>query len=444
MKKVPVLVLALLVFFLPTVQAQVAPGAKRVALVIGQSKYQFVSPLSNPANDADDIAEKLKGLGFEVILRKDVRLKSTLIRIIEEFGDRIPTDGVALLFYAGHGAQADGNNYLIPTGANTSSEAQLKDQGVGLDVIMGAMSNPDKHMNIIIIDACRNSLRKRVRELPEGLAAIVGPRGTYVAYATAPGSVAAELPSQRNGLFTKHLLNRVGTPGMKIEDIFKFIRQDVTNDRANEVGQMPWDASSLLSDFYFNPVAASLVIVSNKPGLDVYLNEKMIGTTSMRGQRFRVSNIETGRPQLVTGKIAGSVDVVKRLTVGIAEEAVVELGESTQPTQPTLISITEIPPYDPKGGREGWTDIAGEISIDSPQDYNVVLYSWTDKWYVQPVVGREFTQVRADGKWSARIHRGTNYAALLVKRTFIPPPITYNLPEEGGDVIAVTSVEGTK
>jgi Uncharacterized protein containing caspase domain len=371
------------------------PSGKRSALVLGNSNY-LQGRLKNPANDAEDMAKALRELGFEVTLKKDVRFRSDMVKLIEEFGQKITLNSTALFFYAGHGAQVNGKNYLIPTAAMINDGEDLKDQGVSLDLVIGSMSGPDNHFNIVIIDACRSDLlTKRIRDIPRGLAAVVGPRGTYIAYATAPGSVASD-GKGRNGLFTGHLLNNLRTPGLKIEEMFKRVRRDVINDSENDTGQMPWDASSMTEEFAFNP---------------------------------RVDMPQATNPR---------VDM---------SQATFKLTSTPLPSRPyggSDIRITLIPIYDPIGGEGTSAKIEGEVSGAVPQNAQVVLYSWTDKGYIQPTQAQPFTEIAPDGKWSAEIHTGTRYAALLVKPGFKPRFIMFNLPTVGGDVIAVASVTGAK
>ena len=350
----------------------------RIALIIGNKKYS-PGELKNSVNDANDMAKALKELGFEVTLGINIRTKEEMIKLINGWSTTIPANGVALFYYAGHGVQVDGNNYLIPVSAKITNGEEVKQQGVDLEYILGVMTAPDNHLNIIIIDACRNTLRSYPRGL-SGLAPVVGSRGTYIAYSTAPGSFASDGASQ-NGLFTEHLLKHIKTPRLNIEDLFKLVRRDVTNDKNNGVGQLPWDASSMLVDFYFDPE-------SNKHPIEP-------------------------KPEIPS------------------------------PDAPT-IRITVVPAYDPMGGGEPLAKIEGKISGLGSGNFRVVLYSWTDKWYIQPTQANPFTKIEQDGRWSAFIHGGTKYAALLVRPDFKPQYITFKLPNIGGEVVAVTTVEGQR
>lgn len=228
---------------------EIAPkGAeKRVALVIGNSNYPGAS-LRNPANDAKDMAAALRGLGFEVISKTDLTQKE-MNRAIAQFGEKLRADTVALFYYAGHGMQVRGKNYLIPIDARIASEASSRAEAVDVDTIMDQLGVSP--LNIVILDACRNNpFERRFRSVGGGLAQMNAPMGTLIAYATAPGKVAND-GGGRNGLYTRELLKHIQTPGLPLEAVFKRVRNDVMQDSGD--AQTPWEASSLTGDFYFRP-----------------------------------------------------------------------------------------------------------------------------------------------------------------------------------------------
>ena len=225
-----------------------ARAAPRVALVIGNAGYPGIGALKNPANDARDVAAKLKTLGFEVILRTDVRLKD-MLRAMTEFGERLQGGSEALFFYAGHGMQVRGRNYLIPIDAEIRSESAVGSEAVDVDQLLDKLA--PARLSMVILDACRNNpFERRFRGGGQGLAQINAPTGTMIAYATAPGKVAAD-GEGRNGLYTAELLAAMDVPGAKIEDVFKRVRANVV--RKSSEAQVPWESSSLTGDFYFRP-----------------------------------------------------------------------------------------------------------------------------------------------------------------------------------------------
>ncbi|HLZ18018.1 MAG TPA: caspase domain-containing protein, partial [Smithellaceae bacterium] len=222
---------------------------QRVALVIGNSNYE-TGPLVNPANDASDMASALRKLGFTVILKKDANLE-IMEEAMEDFGNRLKKGGVGLFFYAGHGVQVYGSNYLIPVGAKIKKESDIKYRAVDAARILDEMDNAGNGMNIVILDACRdNPFGRSFRSASRGLSIIsTAPRGTYITYSTSPGNVAAD-GKGRNSPYTESLLNHINTPGLPIEQVFKQVRQDLTRKTGGR--QVPWELSSLSGDFYFN------------------------------------------------------------------------------------------------------------------------------------------------------------------------------------------------
>ncbi|MDK9723540.1 MAG: S41 family peptidase [Sterolibacteriaceae bacterium MAG5] len=224
------------------------PGAdeKRVALVIGNGAYPS-SPLKNPVNDARAISGKLKALGFEVITRENVAQKD-MTRAITQFGEKLARKGaVGLFYYAGHGMQVRGKNYLIPVDAQISSEASVRSEAIDVDAMLEQLST--SALGIVILDACRNNpFERRFRGAAGGLAQMDAPKGTLIAYATAPGKVASD-GDGKNGLYTQELLKVLDERGLKVEDVFKRVRRQVADATADQ--QVPWESSSLTGDFYF-------------------------------------------------------------------------------------------------------------------------------------------------------------------------------------------------
>jgi len=230
--------------------ATISKEVPRTALVIGNASYNS-SPLRNPVNDASNMAEALRNLGFTVIHKQNAKQRD-MEKAIRDFGKRLRKNGgVGLFYYAGHGMQVNGRNYLIPVDAEIETESDVKYEAVDAGRVLGKMEDADNNLNIVILDACRdNPFAKSFRSGNKGLAKMDAPTGSIVAYATAPGSVAADGMS-RNGLYTSMLLKHITTPGLRIEEFFKIVRIDVMNDSNKK--QVPWESSSLTGDFYFNP-----------------------------------------------------------------------------------------------------------------------------------------------------------------------------------------------
>ena len=213
----------------------------RLALVIGNGAYPG-DRLPNPPSDAADMAALLKQSGFEVIQRENASLKEMHLAL-REFGDRLSRETLGLFYFAGHGVQVRGHNYLLAVDADIGREDEVAFNALDLQAVLEKMDTARNHTNLIILDACRNNpFASRFKLGNSGLAQIDAPPGTVVAFATAPGSVAAD-GSGRNGLYTKHLLAHLGKPGVRIEDAFKQVRVAV---RAESKGlQTPWESTSL-------------------------------------------------------------------------------------------------------------------------------------------------------------------------------------------------------
>ncbi len=228
-----------------------APVDVRVALVIGNSAYGGEAALVNPANDARAMASTLKSLGFTVVELRDGRkseITAALARAHEALSGK---QGVGLLYYAGHGLQLDWRNYMVPIDARMSSAADVPLQSVDVNLVLDAFKMAGNRMNILVLDACRDNPFASTAT-GKGLAQVDAPPGTFLAYATAPGNVAADGdPKSGNGLYTQFLLEELKNPTARIEDVFKRVRLNVRQQSQGR--QIPWESTSLEGDFYFNP-----------------------------------------------------------------------------------------------------------------------------------------------------------------------------------------------
>ncbi|MCW8931035.1 MAG: SUMF1/EgtB/PvdO family nonheme iron enzyme [Gammaproteobacteria bacterium] len=240
--------LILSVFFFTSLQTHVYAMETRVALVIGNSKYPDM-PLSNPANDASDVADSLRELGFDVELALNLSY-SDMNEMISEFGKKLNKADVGLFFYAGHGVQSDGVNYLIPVNTDLSHEKSNVDKVISTSSILQKMEFAKNGVNIIVLDACRNNPLSQnfIESSTYGLAKIKAPSASFIAYSTAPGNVAAD-GLGRNSPYTQNLLKQINIPNQTIEQTFKKVRVSVVEGTNGQ--QVPWENSSLLGDFYF-------------------------------------------------------------------------------------------------------------------------------------------------------------------------------------------------
>ena len=232
---------------------------KRVALVMGNSRYE-ASPLRNPVNDANLVASTLRQMGFDVIARTDVNLREMQLAV-REFSRKIHNGSIGLFYYAGHGMQSGGRNFLIPIGAQIEAEGDVVLEALDLNSVLEQMGQADNRLNIVILDACRNNpFARSFRSASQGLAQVNAPAGTFIAYATAPGQTASDGKGQ-NGLYTQELMANMRSPGLPIEEVFKRVRVQV-RQKSNGL-QIPWDASSLEGSFSF--VAGTATAASPPP-----------------------------------------------------------------------------------------------------------------------------------------------------------------------------------
>jgi hypothetical protein len=223
---------------------------QRVALVIGNSNYQNVAQLPNPANDAKAIAQLLNTAGFEVISATDLD-HNQMIQVIQDFSAKIAGHGsntVAMIYYAGHGVQVAGENYLVPVDARISSEPDLINGSVRLVDVMATLEIIPSRMRIVILDACRNNPFPKLGETGRGLAIVDAPNGSIVGYSTAPGTEALDGAGDHSP-YTAAFLREAQQKNLPIEQLFKRVRLDVNNSTDGQ--QTPWESSSLTSDFYF-------------------------------------------------------------------------------------------------------------------------------------------------------------------------------------------------
>ena len=233
-------------------------SGQRVALVIGNGAYRYAVPLHNTANDARDMADAVKRIGFDLVDGKAlVDLdRSGLEQAIRRFGKSIRGGAVGLFYYSGHGMQMDGKNYLIPISANVESRTDIKYELVEIDVVLDERSNANSQLNIVILDACRINPfgGKGLRSLSGGLAQLSAPHGTFIAYSTAPGRTAVD-GNGRNSPYTEALARMIVQPGVRIEDVFIKVRQEVMKSTGGE--QEPWEQGSLHGAFYLAGPATS-------------------------------------------------------------------------------------------------------------------------------------------------------------------------------------------
>ncbi|MEA2100546.1 MAG: caspase family protein [Campylobacterota bacterium] len=217
----------------------------KTALVIGNSQYKYFSKLKNSKNDAYDIQKVLASQGFDVLYLKEGSLRD-MKKIIRKFTKKLSAGGVGFFYYAGHGVEVDGRNYLIPTDANIPEKNEVEYESLAINMLIDKMEESGNRLNIVVLDACRNDPFSRSGG--GGLAQINNAKGMYISYATAPGKVASD-GKGRNGLFTKYLIRNIKKPNLTLNEVFKKTRISVYRDSNDK--QLPWTSSSVMGDFYF-------------------------------------------------------------------------------------------------------------------------------------------------------------------------------------------------
>ncbi|MGX1496293.1 TPR repeat protein [Labrenzia sp. MBR-25] len=234
-----------------------AHAEKRVALIVGNGAYTSATPLENPVNDARKLGEALKGLNFEVLHQENLQ-RSSFLEAIRMFSKSLEGADVALFFYAGHGIQVAGENYLVPSDAHLQEETDISTELIAVKSLLQQMDGSAK-TRIILLDACRDnpfapglarSMGTRAVEVGQGLARVDAGPGTLIAYATEPGNVALD-GTDGNSPFTKALLKHISTPDLDVARMLRRVRTDVIE--TTEGAQIPWENSSLVLDFTFNP-----------------------------------------------------------------------------------------------------------------------------------------------------------------------------------------------
>lgn len=290
------------------------PAEPRHALVIGNSAYDS-APLKNPVNDAEAMARTLREVGFKVIKKTNLDQRR-MKRAINDFGRKIRAGGVALFYFAGHGMQVDGRNYLIPVKAVVEAEEDVELEAVDAGRVMAKMEAAGTRVNLVILDACRNNpFARSFRSANQGLAHMDAPSGTLIAYATAPGSVASD-GSGENGLYTQELIRQLRVPNRPVEEVFKRVRAQVM--KLSGERQTPWESSSLVGNFYFGGKEPKVASAAPPPKQEP-IRPQIVSKKKRTGRVTIRSNVDGAKFDLAGARFtteAGSEYTVGRVPVG--------------------------------------------------------------------------------------------------------------------------------
>jgi len=250
-----------------------AHSATRLALVIGNAAYTNVPELTNPKNDAEAMSDKLASLGFEVIKGIDLDLIG-MRKTVRNFVNKLDGAEIALFFYAGHGLQVNGQNYMAPVDATLSHYNDLEFETVPINLVLSAMERSSK-TNLVFLDACRNnplavnlarSLGTRSASVGRGLASIGSGVGTLVSFSTEPGNVALD-GSGKNSPYTEALVKYLGTPGEDIATTMKSVRRQVL--KSTDGKQVPWEHSSLTGEVILRTEPTAGIMSKEETGANV-------------------------------------------------------------------------------------------------------------------------------------------------------------------------------
>jgi len=349
-RKTFVLFAVSVVAFFQFVSTTVCGAMSRTALVIGNGRYQ-TGPLKNPLNDARDMAAALERLGFAVTLVTDAGLRD-MEKALETFGKSLKTAGGAgLFYYAGHGMQVDGVNYLIPMDASIEKDTDLKFEALHLERVLDELAAAGNALNFVLLDACRdNPFSRSTRSGSRGLSFVgQAPSGTFISYSTGANQTAKD-GDGRNSPYTAALLRNIEVPGLTVEEVFKNVRAQLRR----ETGQVPWELSSLEGRFYFKAPEGARLYPDEKPG-----PSHSIFTSPVTGARFvlvKAGSFAMGSDPDEPGRSDDEV----RHTVKISRPFYMQITEVTQGQWKTVMGSN--PSYFRNGGPDGpveqvsWTE----------------------------------------------------------------------------------------
>ena len=265
-------------------------------------------------NDAADMARILKKRGFDVSLETNANLVK-MENAVRKFGKKLKRGGVGLFYYAGHGLQVKGTNYLVPIGSDIQAEDEIRFKALNAGFVLNKMETAENSMNIVILDACRdNPFARSFRSSSRGLARMDAPKGTLIVYATSPGSVAAD-GKGRNGIFTEHLIKNIEESKLEIGQLLREVRKQVL--QASNGRQLTWESSSIMGEFFFSEriipssdSSESKVVPSRDTSLKLYYG-------------FLETSAHPYAELFIDGKRVGEVPPLKRIKLAEGNHEIV-------------------------------------------------------------------------------------------------------------------------
>jgi formylglycine-generating enzyme required for sulfatase activity len=263
-------------------------GNQRRALVIGNNAYTK-GRLANAVNDARLMGATLGGLNFKVDLVTDAGFRQ-MEDAVNRFAASLSPGDVALFYYAGHGVQIDGENYLIPVDFTGRDESDIRYGSRSASWVLDKIVRAGARLQIVVLDACRTDPFRTTRALSGGLAQMQGSRGSFIAFATAAGSVADDNPAASNGLFTSHLAQALNQPGLSLDEVFNRVR--VAVDRESAGRQLPYIYSGVIGEFYFRPAAAVAIAPSPSSPAAVVTPPAPVGDREPRPGDVRMNQLD--------------------------------------------------------------------------------------------------------------------------------------------------------
>lgn len=334
------------------------------ALVIGNANYSnSLGKLKNPVNDAKDISDVLEKIDFEVSLLIDGS-KRDIMQAIRTFQSQLKSDDTALFYYAGHGVQIDGINYLIPVGADLIYESDAEFEAIEMDFVLSSLEKSSSKRNVIVFDACRNNeLKKDVRSTTRGLA-ITQKRlpESMIIYSTSPGEVAIDGVG-RNSPFAESFIKNIVSPNLSITTLVMKLTKDVKD---NALGQTPWRSSSLTEDFYF--IQESKIITSEEVKQNSVVESLIEESNTSEVYKYSVNGFDLEMVYVDAGSFTRKVSGLfsnKEQKVTLTENFIVSKFEVTQGIYKSLVPEFE--------------DIKiGLHQIVSGDDYPIDRITWVD------------------------------------------------------------------